>query len=443
MWIDIFFGPLGQIIIYSTIAVVVVITLLIIACFITPGCIGYECVRPKKKKPVSSKSSDKSNENLKLNDVSYRSWRLGSLYDNRNGTINEDTIPSPDPFTMFNTNNIHFETIDTSSVLNLVPKKKDEIKDKIFPTELTLSLRYLPYCEGVTASKLVIGIEALSGLPPKQYNCTIEPYVILEIIKQSWSHRKRQKLYSFKTKVVKHTASPIFRESFVISGVIPHEMKDWLLNIEAYDNDRYANPTKLCELLVRLKDMQRILFTPQIHLFNYEMKQSKQEYGNILLGVSYLPTAQRLSINVMKLRNIKFTPAISSLNEFNPYIRILMLNGKTGRRVKKKKTKYLVATAEPEFNETLTFDLPSSQMDTLQFLIILCSKVVQDNISVSMMNEIPSDGEDSVVSYQKPKDVCIGKVALGKGVRGVNERLHWFSVLQNPRKLVTVWHALK
>ena len=59
----------------------------------------------------------------------------------------------------------------------------------------------------------------------------------------------------------------------------------------------------------------------------------------------------------------------------DPYVRVLMLNGKTGRRIKKKKTKCIPATAEPEFNETLTFDLPITQIDTLQFLIILCSKV--------------------------------------------------------------------
>ena len=44
---------------------------------------------------------------------------------------------------------------------NLVqpPKQKNGKKEKPFPTELTLSLRYLPYCEGITAAKLVIGVE--------------------------------------------------------------------------------------------------------------------------------------------------------------------------------------------------------------------------------------------------------------------------------------------
>ena len=52
-----------------------------------------------------------------------------------------------------------------------------------------------------------------------------------------------------------------------------------------------------------------------------------------------------------------------------------MLNGRTGRRIKKKKTKTIAATADPEFNETLTFDMPLDQIDSLQFLIIVCSKV--------------------------------------------------------------------
>ena len=64
-------------------------------------------------------------------------------------------------------------------------------------------------------------------------------------------------------------------------------------------------------------------------------------------------------------------------------------------------------------------------------------------IEETTANDHPSDSEDSVNSYKKSKDIFIGKVALGKGVRGPTERLHWFSVLQNPRKLVTVWHTLK
>ena len=40
------------------------------------------------------------------------------------------------------------------------PKNVDTLnKKKEFPTEITLSLRYLPACDGVLTAKLVIGIE--------------------------------------------------------------------------------------------------------------------------------------------------------------------------------------------------------------------------------------------------------------------------------------------
>lgn len=64
-------------------------------------------------------------------------------------------------------------------------------------------------------------------------------------------------------------------------------------------------------------------------------------------------------------------------------------------------------------------------------------------VTVMGGNNHPTDNEESAASINNTKDVFIGKVVLGKGVRGSIERLHWFSVLHNPRKLVTEWHTLK
>ncbi|KYM83799.1 hypothetical protein ALC53_05756 [Atta colombica] len=168
--------------------------------------------------------------------------------------------------------------MDCSSTLNLIypDKQKNDKKMKEFPIELTMSLQYLPPCDNIIPGKLVIGIEALCGLPPKQYNGTLEPYVVLNIMKQSWSYKKRQKLHSFRTRVIKHTASPIYKETFVIANIKPQEAKEWILDITAYDHDRYANHTELCSLKVLLKNMKKIFYNPEIHMFNYKMKPSYQ-----------------------------------------------------------------------------------------------------------------------------------------------------------------------
>ncbi|XP_070153128.1 synaptotagmin 20 isoform X1 [Polyergus mexicanus] len=433
-----FFGPWGLLIIIVIGVGIILIALLLFACFLTPGCIGYEYFKKQSKEEKNVHL--RANTNLKLNEISYRSWRLGSLYENdNNGTISENAESHRDSF---NSASAQCENIEYFSMLNLIQidKQKNDKKVKEFPTELTMSLQYLP-CNNIIGT-LIIGIESLSGLPSKQYNGTLEPYVALNIVKQSWSHRKQQKLHSFRTRGIKQTANPIYKEAFAIANVKPQEAKEWILDITAYDHDRYANHTELSSLKVLLKDMKQIFYSPEIHLFNNRMKPSYQEFGDILLAISYLPTAQRLTINIMKLRNIKFTPVISNLNKFNPYIKVLMLNGKTSKKIRKKKTKCLNAVVQPEFNETLTFDLPITQLDTVQFLIVLCNKILPEGLPTNIVDHA-SDSEDSVSSFRNSPNTSIGKVALGKGVRGSTERLHWFAVLQNPRKLVSVWHTLK
>lgn len=44
----------------------------------------------------------------------------------------------------------------------------------------------------------------------------------------------------------------------------------------AYDHDRYANHTELANLRVALKDVKKVLYSPEIHLFNYKMKSSNR-----------------------------------------------------------------------------------------------------------------------------------------------------------------------
>jgi len=82
---------------------------------------------------------------------------------------------------------------------------------------------------------LFVLLQALCGLPPKQYNGTLEPYVALNIMKQqSWSHRKQQKLHSFRTRGIRHTASPIYKETFIIANAKLQEAKVILYYIGLY-----------------------------------------------------------------------------------------------------------------------------------------------------------------------------------------------------------------
>lgn len=108
------------------------------------------------------------------------------------GTIDDNA--SPIGGNSWNSNNVHFGCADTSSTLvssvasitrrrrslvnssardtlqNLVERetadkqKQKDRKQRDFPTELTISLQYLPPCDETITGKFVIGIEVLSNL---------------------------------------------------------------------------------------------------------------------------------------------------------------------------------------------------------------------------------------------------------------------------------------
>ncbi|KMQ87438.1 nuclear factor-like kappa-b-binding protein, partial [Lasius niger] len=115
------FGPWGLLIIIVIGVGIILIALLLFACFLTPGCIGYECFR-------------------------------------KQSTISENVDSHRDSF---NSVNAQCENMEYSSTLNLIQidKQKSDKKVKEFPIELTMSLQYLPPCDDIITGKLVIGIE--------------------------------------------------------------------------------------------------------------------------------------------------------------------------------------------------------------------------------------------------------------------------------------------
>jgi len=184
------------------------------------------------------------------------------------------------------------------------------------------------------------------------------------------------------------------------------------------------------------------------------------ECGDLLLGLSYLPTAQRLSFSLVKVNHIK--QELSKQEEtLNPYLRLIMFN-QSGRLVKKKKTTVKVDTKDPVFNETLNFEVAPEQLKYFRFLVILFNKRQQVHVSVmedstEMVQQNSSDQEGTGYggfnlgsdrhgrheSHGKLKDVCIGRIVLGVNVTGEKEKEHYRSVCDNPRQVVTMWHRLK
>ena len=61
-----------------------------------------------------------------------------------------------------------------------------------------------------------------------------------------------------------------------------------------------------------------------------------------------------------------------------PYIRILQVSSKNGKVIRKKKTSVKSGTSEPEFNETLHFDLQQQHVENMIFIVMVSHRSVPE-----------------------------------------------------------------
>ena len=115
-----------------------------------------------------------------------------------------------------------------------------------------------------------------------------------------------------------------------------------------------------------------------------------------------------MSFSVVKATNLKYNKLVDSIDEFSkylimvifisnvyrqgnnqynytyinifigPYIRILQVSSKNGKVIRKKKTSVKSGTSEPEFNETLHFDLQQQQVESMIFIVMVSHRSVPE-----------------------------------------------------------------
>ncbi|KQK74170.1 hypothetical protein AAES_158645 [Amazona aestiva] len=102
---------------------------------------------------------------------------------------------------------------------------------------------------------------------------------------------------------------------------------------------------------------------------NYDYRYLEQKYGGahpdtkhkavdtvgeILLSLSYLPTAERLTVVVVKAKNLVWTNGKVTAD---PFVKVYLLQD--GRKISKKKTAVKRDDTNPVFNEAMIFSVPA------------------------------------------------------------------------------------
>ncbi|XP_077310992.1 synaptotagmin-15-like isoform X2 [Lithobates pipiens] len=143
--------------------------------------------------------------------------------------------------------------------------------------------------------------------------------------------------------------------------------------------------------------------------------QPPSEYGDIQFSLSYNDYLGRLTAVVLRAKGLQFQEDHGVVS--SAFVKVSLMNH--NRFIKSKKTAVVLGTPNPVYNETFSFKLEQSELDTA-------------SLSFSILQNAEGD-----------KTILLGRVVVGPYMytRG-RELEHWNEMLNKPKELVKRWHAL-
>lgn len=262
-------------------------------------------------------------------------------------------------------------------------------------------------------STLVVSVVKCRDLPGKDPNVgSSDPYVKLQLLPE--------KQHKVKTRVLRKTRNPVYDEDFTFYGIGPNQLPNITLHFVVLSFDRYSRDDIIGEVFcnldsVDLEKAENHHLTLNRDIQPRSLKIKCQGRGELLLSLCWQPAANRLSVVVLKARNL---PKMDVTGLADPYVKMyLMCNG---QRVSKKKTHVKKRTLNPVFNESFVFDIPqgAESLDhvSLEFLLLDWDRVTKNEV--------------------------IGRLELG-GTSVGSALHHWNEVRSSPRRQIAEWHKLR
>lgn len=265
-----------------------------------------------------------------------------------------------------------------------------------------LTLNYDPSA-GILNVKL---IEA-QDLQPRDFSGTADPYAKIRLLPD------RNNMWQ--TRIHKKTLNPVFDEDFVFE-VRPATIGRRTLEVLLFDFDAYSRHviiggSQLALAHVDLSDRLDI-WRP---LGPCTETDPKQDLGDVMVSLSYLPSVEKLTVVIIKARNLRIVDETRGSSD--PYVKI-SLHNLDGKRLKKRKTTVARNTVSPVYNEALTFDI---------------AKETLKNCSIELQVR-----HDSLLG----KNEVLGCATIGNGPDVRPEDRAFFDELFRNRSATAQWIAL-
>ncbi|XP_042351398.1 synaptotagmin-7 isoform X2 [Plectropomus leopardus] len=259
---------------------------------------------------------------------------------------------------------------------------------------------------GYSFQNTTLTVKVLRGqeLPAKDFSGTSDPFVKIYLLPD-----KKHKL---ETKVKRKNLNPHWNETFLFEGFPYEKVRERTLYLQVLDYDRFSRNDPIGEVSIPLNKVE----LGQIKTFWKELKPCSDgsgRRGDLLVSLCYNPTANIITVNIIKARNLK---AMDIGGTSDPYVKVWLMH--KDKRVEKKKTVTMKRCLNPVFNESFPFDVPAHVLRETTIIITVMDK---DRLS---------------------RNDVIGKIYLS-WKSGPAEVKHWKDMLARPRTNVAQWHALK
>ena len=194
------------------------------------------------------------------------------------------------------------------------------------------------------------------------------------------------------------------------------------------DRDKLVGTSEICSCRIDLQDLVGALKEGEdtaslTRELEAPCNLKKNEKGEVLLGLSFLPTSQRVTVRITQFERLPKTSQVGLA-----IVRLFVLN-EAGRVIKKRKTapRPYSTDGRLEFDEQFAIELDVDRWQRSVLLLVL-SRIIE-------LHRADSGRAPPVYEH-------IGHVAIGRTVACIEERIHWNSALQMPRRVVSQWHSL-
>ncbi|XP_012288185.1 uncharacterized protein LOC105703947 [Orussus abietinus] len=216
------------------------------------------------------------------------------------------------------------------------------------------------------------------------------------------------------TRLCRRSPSPSYQEKFLFpldGGPVGRTL---LVEIFSVETNTGGGASLLGEASLKLTPTPRPSATTWLPLIGPSLPVP--HLGELLFSLSYLPTAERLTLVVVKARNLRGSNPIPG--DF--FVKVYLLQ--QGKKLHKKKTSVKKGEKSPIFNEAIIFNVPAHALQNIQ-LRLTVAEVIGDA------------GTNS-------KTCPIGHVIVGSSGTG-KSLAHWRQMLAALRRPVAMWHPLR